>query len=525
MNARDGGMASTRWAPLNRERDFETWAALDPGRWIDFNPCCVQLPSGRWLGVIRRDQVPPVPGKGTTWTIELDDCLRPVGTPRPLLSPGEDPRVILLGDRAFVFYCVIERSEDGRVNGATMRIAECAVEDGLETAPALRVERLLTLPKNPLQQLSAGDPYENWEKNWVPFPLSPGQIGMIYSHDPWTVLLLNADPGSAQRDLAGGHRGPGLSWAWGEIRGGTVPVPGPSAFGDERLITFFHSSAVVGSRKLYFVGACVFDAKPPFRPRLMTHEPLIVAPYNTGAHRFGWMFAGSVVFPLGAQRLADGFRLLCGRDDGSIATFRIDDGDLLPRLAPPREPRTVHNARSDSICALNEPLVPWEFDASSLHVARLLALMLDGRGLFIDAAPGDGAATARLAAHFERTIVFVTDETEDRRMRQLLAMNGIDSVEVRVGEPVCDEPTIRGLALLYVNDAFRVETVLNRTADALKQWRPLVVIALPDEAEGAGRIEALLAERDYTCEATFPFVPSCRLAIPVESRANYQWLV
>ena len=525
MNRQENDAAGARWMPLNRSCGFETWAPLDPGRWIDFNPCCVQLPSGRWLGVIRRDIVPPVPGMGTVWTIELDEHLCPAGEPCLLLAQGEDPRAIVLGGRVLVFHCVIERAGDGRVNGAAMRIAECAIEDTAGAAPMLRVDRLLELPKNPLQKPRTGDPHENWEKNWVPFPLPSGSIGLIYSHDPWAVLLLKADAASESRHFEGGYQGPGLEWAWGEIRGGTVPVPAPAACGGERLITFYHSSMVVGSRKLYFVGACVFDAEPPFWPRLMTHEPLVVAPYNTGAHRFGWNFAGSVVFPLGAQPVAGGFRLLCGRDDGSIATFMVDGEALLSRLAPLCEARAVHNARGESISARHEPLVPWAFDASALRIPRLLALMHDGRGLFVDAAPGDGVATARLAAHFERSIVFAANGDEHRRMRQLLALNGIDTAELRLGEAVFDEPAMRELGLLYIDRAALAEAILRRAVGVLKKYRPLLVIDLPDDEQGVRRIEALLAECDYTCEAIFPFVPSCRLAIPRESRANHAWLV
>ncbi len=92
-----------RWVPLNCKNNFEIWPPLDVEEWIEFNPCCIQLPSGRWLGVIRRDKFPPIPGMGTTWTIELDDCLRPIGVPQLLLQPGEDPRAVVVGSRVFVF--------------------------------------------------------------------------------------------------------------------------------------------------------------------------------------------------------------------------------------------------------------------------------------------------------------------------------------------------------------------------------------------------------------------------------------
>lgn len=516
--------AVNQWMPLNYQSNFETWPPLDAGKWIEFNPSCIQLPSGRWLGVIRRDNYPPVPGMGTIWTVELDDCLRPIGTPHLLLARSEDPRAIVVGSRVFIFYCVIEHSEDGHFSGASMCIAECLVNE--TDAPAfLHIHQILQLPKNPLQKPSTGTAHENWEKNWVPFPLSSEQIGIIYSHAPWTVLTLNVNASSNQRNFENAYQGPNLEWAWGQIRGGTVPVPAPSVFGENLLITFYHSSARVGSRKLYFVGACIFDAKAPFTPRLITHSPLLVAPYNTGAHQFGWNFAGSVVFPLGAQPLENGYRLLCGRDDGSIATFLIENEALLPRLEPISVPLILHNSQSETLNGSHEPLIPWPFDESALHLARLLVLMHHGHGVFIDAAPGDGAATARLASHFERSFVFVPDESAKNRIKKLFAINEINTAELFIGDIHIHEDIAHEIKLICINDGAAVETVLERIQYLLIKHKPVLAFTLPAENEAADKIQRLLSDCAYTCEAIFPFTPLSRLAIPSETRADYDWLV
>ncbi len=510
--------------PLNYQRNFETWPPLDAGKWIEFNPSCIQLPSGRWLGVIRRDNFPPVPGKGTTWTIELDDGLRPVGTPQLLLARGEDPRAVVVGSRVFIFYCVIERSEDGHFSGASMCIAECSVNE-TDAPNFLHIHQILQLPKNPLQKPSTGAVHENWEKNWVPFPLSSEQIGIIYSHDPWTVLTLNVSTASNQRSFENVYQGSGLGWAWGQIRGGTVPVPAPSSLGKALLITFYHSSVRVGSRKLYFVGACVFDAKAPFTPKMVTRSPLLVAPYNTGAHQFGWNFAGSVVFPMGAQFLDNGYRLLCGRDDGSIATFLIENEALLPRLEPLCSPLVLHNAENEMLSGLHEPIVPWPFDESALHLARLLVLMHHGNGIFIDVAPGDGVATARLATHFERSLVFVSDEPAKRRMARLFAINEIKTAELFVGDIQVHESMASEVRLICINDGTAVNAVLERIRYLLIKHKPILAFTLPVEHEAADKAQRLLSDCAYTCEAIFPFNPLSRLAIPAETRADHDWLV
>ena len=94
------------------------------------------------------------------------------------------------------------------------------------------------------------------------------------SHEPWDVIKLQVEPGPAPR-LLEVRRCPGIVWDDGAIRGGTAPV----LYDDDHLITFFHSAQVIGSRRLFSVGACVFMAKPPYAPVFPTSFPLLTAPY------------------------------------------------------------------------------------------------------------------------------------------------------------------------------------------------------------------------------------------------------
>lgn len=495
--------------PLNRERALPTWPHFDPGTWIDFNPTCVDGPDGRPLGIIRRDRFPPVPGKGTLWTVPLDEQLQPAGAPAPLLARGEDPRAVRIGDHLFVFYAVIERDDADRVNGSAVRLGEYRID-----GDQLVALRHLELPKNPLAKAAAG----SWEKNWVPFVASPTEIGLIYSHDPWQVIVFAADPADERRHFKAVHAGPALRWRHGEVRGGTTPVP----WGDELLLTFFHSSVVVGSRKLYMTGACLFDARPPFTPRLMTPEPLVVAPYHSGAHRFGWRFAGSVVFPLGARALGTGFRLLCGVDDGAVGSFDVTRAELLARLQPIEAPPVLRNVHGDTLGGQGEPLLLDDFEPGAVHAARLLDLLCGGAGgRFADATPGDGAALMRLAPRFAHSIALATD---GRRLRRLAAINDIDTLQV---QPPCDIDSLAlpDLALLRADDAALAEAVLQGAFRTLQRCRPVVLLQLPADDAAAQRVQALLAEAGYSCEALFPFTPARRLALPNERRAEFAWMV
>lgn len=511
--------------PLNKDGEFTTWTHFDTAAWIDFNPSCVDLPSGRMLGVIRRDAVPPVPGHGSLWTVPLDDELMPVGQPTRLVARGEDPRVVRIGNRLYVFYAVIERDAEDRVCGSAMRLLECEMQ-GDKVVPMHHLE----LPKNPLGKAIDPNGRAGWEKNWVPFVVSPTEIALIYSHDPWEVLVLDVAPDGDQRRFKSAYRGPALSWCHGHVRGGTPPLP----YSDDLLITFFHSSEVVGSRKLYMVGACTFDREPPFTLRSFTREPLLVAPYRSGAHRFGWNFAGSVVFPLGAQTRAQGFRLLCGLDDGVIGYFDVAAQELARRLQPTViDTLTVHNVHGQSVQGRGEPLTLDPFDASSLHAARMLSLLCDHGGMFVDAAPGDGVAMLRLAYQFDRTLAFEPAVPARRRLARLLALNGLDAVEID-GRTLCgSEPTtlsldalpLQDLRLLRIDHPTLAAAVLLGAGLTLRRHRPVVLLQMPADGLAAARVSALLQASNYSVEALFPFTPSRRLCLPLERRAEYGWLV
>ena len=79
----------------------------------------------------------------------------------------------------------------------------------------------------------------------------------------------------------------------------------------------------------------------------MTSHPLLMAPYHSGVHRFGWRFAASVVLPLSVPSERPWLHPLCGRDDGEIASFIISQTELAARLATPRHgpTGTVHDYR------------------------------------------------------------------------------------------------------------------------------------------------------------------------------------
>jgi len=523
-----------RW-PLNRHAAFDLWPAFDPGRWIDFNPSCVKLPDGRALALIRRDAFPPVPGKGTIWQVPLDDHMRPRGEPTMLVARGEDPRAVVVGKRLLLFYCVIDRDAEDRVCGATMKLAEFDIECGAAGC-GLTMKRAFELPKNPLGIAKPGDREAAWEKNWVPFmPGVPGaghetdrEVALIYSHDPWHVIVLDVDPATDARRFLRHHDGPALKWRYGHIRGGTPPLPyrvsRDGAQDGERLITFFHSSLVVGSRKLYMVGAATFDRAAPHTPRSITREPLLVAPYNSGAHRFGWRFAGSVVFPLGAEATDAGYRLLAGIDDGEIGSFVVPHAALAERLeAIDAEPTLEATDLDGQRLAPVGPLWlrdPGAAPGAPLTIARFAELLVGPGRTVVDTAAGDGAVVMALAPQCQRVLAFTADARERSLLARNVALNGFTNVQLAEGDPLAlDAVALDEIDLVKIDhDA---AAVLAGAAALLRRCRPALLLH-------GGDTEALRSQLDglgYGYEPIFPREPGWALALPVERRAAWQWWV
>jgi hypothetical protein len=132
---------------------------------------------------------------------------------------------------------------------------------------------------------------------------------------------------------------------------------------------------------------------------------LLVAPYQSGAHRHGWAFAGSVVFPLGSAPAAQGHRLLCGRDDGAIAPFEITHSELLQRLQAvrvrPQAGDALDQWPEDELRGLAVLRVDDADRAASVLTGALSTLWRE-RPMVLLRWPTDPAAAAQVAAVLDR---------------------------------------------------------------------------------------------------------------------------
>lgn len=120
---------------------------------------------------------------------------------------------------------------------------------------------------------------------------------------------------------------PGPTWAYGEIRGGTAPLPY-----EGKLLRFFHSrldNEWFGARHRYYVGAMLLNPESPFEVVRVSRKPIIYASEIGAASKKDFpSFKPNVVFPGGAIERDGGWTLALGINDCECALAKITPGQL-----------------------------------------------------------------------------------------------------------------------------------------------------------------------------------------------------
>lgn len=162
------------------------------------------------------------------------------------------------------------------------------------------------------------------EKNWVFFGYED-KIYVIYQSQPEQVVfelsgIVNKDPLDT----------PALTWKWGEIKGGTIPVPY-----NGRLLRFFHSTLDNEPppwRRRYYLGAMVMEATPPFKQLAISRKPVARGSEGdelTPMERLACIHRKpKVIFPAGCIPLQDGWCVSCGINDCCSVLLHVHEKDL-----------------------------------------------------------------------------------------------------------------------------------------------------------------------------------------------------
>jgi predicted GH43/DUF377 family glycosyl hydrolase len=156
------------------------------------------------------------------------------------------------------------------------------------------------------------------EKNWA-FLSHGGKLYCVYRNHPERIVL-EIEGDRVVNEL----RSPALTWRYGEIRGGTEPLP----YGDD-MIQFCHSRTHNGKKHewwRYYTLAVVTESKPPFRMLKISGQP-IFAGHEWKPHDC-WHSKNNVVIPYGAVAHGEGFLVSGGLNDAVVFVAEINKEQL-----------------------------------------------------------------------------------------------------------------------------------------------------------------------------------------------------
>lgn len=281
-----------------------------------FNPCIVKWNDRLLMSFRARDPITKTANLiGFTW---LDAKFNPVGKPELLTFQDgvymQDPRLVVIGQKLFMAYSDLKNQK------RKMCMAEI-LHDGV---------RFFAVDPDCYLDYD-GDPENKFEKNWVPFDYQ-GQMLLSYSLSPHKVFL----------PIHGENRCITLetnqdtnTWAWGTLRGGT-----PALLVDNHYLAFFHSSIPLATVQSdgksmfhYFMGAYIFEKKPPFAIKKISPYPLIHKDFYNGTAYQTWKPL-RVIFPCGYIHNDKYIWISYGRQDNEAWIVKLDKAGLYESLVP-----------------------------------------------------------------------------------------------------------------------------------------------------------------------------------------------
>ena len=300
---------------------------------------------------------------GHLGVVQLDESYAPKSMPTLFyreqlpagLSAFEDPRLFVhRGELYMLAYGYVRSATYGSLYLARLEPPPAAASAAARADPAVPLAgfrlvepRRLLLPESVPSMLRLPaylsdmirNPQPHVEKSWVPF-VHDDSIHFLHSLNPPVALRVVADPPGARNGSAdirtefvsiGGNVS--VRWRYGVMRGGT-PAVYDAALG--AYVAVFHASYKfngASSPRYYFIGVCVFAAKPPFSIQLVSEMPLVGAGFYNESEA---NTESRVIFPVGLVALPSGdFAVSYGKDDSSMRVARIDRRKLMATLQPP----------------------------------------------------------------------------------------------------------------------------------------------------------------------------------------------
>lgn len=261
---------------------------------------------------------------GLVW---LDEDFNPVTRPQLLdttcgsniPSRSEDGRLIQVGDQLYLVYC---DNRDVKITRGGFRVYVAKLDfDGATFT---------------LQDVQALKEFE-WasvnvrEKNWTPFDYN-GSLLLTYSMTPHRIVY--PIPGSTVCETIS-ETPNDLPWLWGIPRGGTQAL----SIDENHYLSFFHSSVQMPSKQSqgvpklhYFMGAYIFEKKPPFEIIKISLDPIIGRDFYTGPTYKPYWHPVQVVFPGGFIFDTDHIWVVYGKQDHELWVAKLNKKELMKSL-------------------------------------------------------------------------------------------------------------------------------------------------------------------------------------------------
>ena len=161
------------------------------------------------------------------------------------------------------------------------------------------------------------------EKGWVWFEYQDS-LYFIYQSAPKQVVVRWSGQIEAE------HVTTGLRWPYGDIKGGTCPLPY-----EGKLLRFFHATIdreITTPLRRYVIGACLMNPEPPFETVAISKKPILWGSEHddfTPAQRKACIhYKPKVVYPGGAVQRDWGWIVSVGVNDSDMALCKITPADL-----------------------------------------------------------------------------------------------------------------------------------------------------------------------------------------------------
>lgn len=233
-------------------------------------------------------------------------------------STAQDPRFIYLHDKLYLLFndAVTQRYK------REMYLAE--LRHNQTNFTIKNITHLYYLPAAKYDQ-----------KNWTPL-IYDQKLYLINNIDPFVLLAFNAEKNELKPLYI--NKKPGLQkkWPYGKIRGGTPAIYVKELDG---YLAFFHSSVQYKEDeppwiirqgppwRKYYIGAIVFDSKPPFHIKSYTGKPLTYPGlYNETDSNY------QIIFPSGLIDDKQRFIISAGFQDSMTVILSVDKDLLFSKL-------------------------------------------------------------------------------------------------------------------------------------------------------------------------------------------------